>query len=453
MLEFSKFHPALFTMRDQRLTIPKPIWGSAGDSEWSKLGSPAVAGIDWSLLKHDEFPQTPILSILQLDLYPGSGIQDTNRPACRIWNASLDYVSSISGCVALHWAQLEDNADTLIVLLQWEDPYGWKRFQESVGFRLMKDLLTPNCFNRAARLALPTIPKPADYCLELVSFQFDSVSSNERRQLFESEWQQLVMTMNRSSAVIILGEWVERDVPYNRHDPDRARSLDASQPTYFLGFFFWGPDIRGQDLTHLSRQVATLQDLANVSTSISTSSLRTKTSTPERNVITETSQTFERIDSLSSLLSIQIPRKHRDDGQFPLGVDVWFSDSLDDARQDKRLHAGPRGIHIPMGWVNQYSPYLRPLRQKPLSINKLDEGVFDIFWMKMTVEDRELWTSEQPWRGFHRNTSALLGAKIYRAKLEGRPDCFAILFCEWFLRHPYISWAKFNSLAFLRRKK
>lgn len=420
-------------MRTQILTVPKSIWRDVGDSEWENLAfSPAVAGIQWDELKGDDSPQTPVLSILQLDLYPGSGAQDLNQSACRIWNAALEYVSSISGCVALHWAQLKYHVDTLIVLLQWEDPESWKRFQESVGFRLMKDLLTLNCFNRAIRLTLPAIPKPSDYSLELVSFQFNAGSSNERRQLFESEWKQLAMTVNTFSEVIILGEWVERDVPYNRRDPDRARSLDASQPTYFLGFVFWGPGARGQNLSHLSRQVSTLRDLSDVSTSISTLSLRTETPSPARSIKPEISQRVEWIDSLSSLLSIQIPRKYRKD-QFLQGVDEWHWESVHDARERKRLHAGPRGIYIPNGWMNQYSPYLQPMRQKHINFSdEVDERVFDIFWMKMTVEDPELWISTQPWKELHQTTSALLGAKIYRARNEGRPDCFAILFCECF---------------------
>lgn len=134
--------------------------------------SPAVACIRWSLLSHDEFPNIPILGIIQLDLYPGSGVQDTSQSAYHLWNASLDHVSSIPVFTALYWAPLEDHPDTLIVLLQWEDPGCRKQFQQSVGFGLMGDLLTPDCFNRAAQLALPTMPQLADCNLELLSFEF-----------------------------------------------------------------------------------------------------------------------------------------------------------------------------------------------------------------------------------------------------------------------------------------
>lgn len=154
---------------------------------------------------------------------------------------------------------------------------------------------------------------------------------------------------------------------------------------------------------HLSRQLTTLKEITDVSTSILTAGLRTETSRPQRNITPETSQRSQRINSVFSLLSIQVPRKHRSDEQFLQGIDDRCSKSLDDAEDNKRLHAGPRGIHIAMGSINQYS---RPKQQ----ISDCN-GVLDIFWMKMTVEDRELWTSEQPWKELQQNMNILLDGK------------------------------------------
>lgn len=123
-----------------------------------------------------------------------------------------------------------------------------------------------------------------------------------------------------------------------------------------------------------------------------TTSLRAKASRIRKNNTPQNVPESGRIDNLSSILSSRIARVYREDDQFLLGIDNKFSQSLDDAGQHKRLHAGPRGIHIAMGRIHQYS---RPKKEKNLSsVN----GAFDIFWMRMAVENPKLWTAEQPWR-------------------------------------------------------
>lgn len=214
--------------------------------------------------------------------------------------------------------------------------------------------------------------------------------------------------------------------------PDRA-SLDDPQPTYFLGLIFRRPSFTEKDVSELSQQAATLNRIPNTSTSIMTSSLRAKASRIRKNNIPQIFPESGRIDNLSSLLSSRIARVYREDDQFLLGIDNKFSQSLDDAGQHKRLHAGPRDIHIAMGRINLYS---RPKKEKYLSsVN----GAFDIFWMRMAVENPEHWTAEQPWRDLQWITSKLLEAEINRARIEDRPDCFAILFCEYFVLNPLSS--------------
>lgn len=176
---------------------------------------PYIAGIHCSIPEPVDLPKTSILSIVQLQLHPRNSLEDGTQPANRLWNASLDYVRSIPGYTAFYWATLKDDPETIIILLQWEDPHGWKRLQESIGFGLMLGLLSPNCFNRAAWLAIPSIPEPEHRDLELVSFHFQTDASAERKENLEAEWKELLRSVVGNTDVFVSGGWVERDGPSN----------------------------------------------------------------------------------------------------------------------------------------------------------------------------------------------------------------------------------------------
>lgn len=87
---------------------------------------------------------------------------------------------------------MQDDPETLTVLLQWEYRHAWKWFQESVGFGLMRGLRSLISPNRTG------------YELELVSFQFKADALIERKQQFEAYWEALCRSANEDPDVIIL---------------------------------------------------------------------------------------------------------------------------------------------------------------------------------------------------------------------------------------------------------
>lgn len=366
------------------------------------------------------FPETPILSIIQLNLHPGCGIQNGGQPATRLWNASLDYVCSIPGSTAIYWAPLKDDPETLIILLQWEDAYSWRQFQESVGFSLMRGLLTRNyLFNRSARLALPDISQHSD--LELVTFQFKRDTSSERKQQFEEAWKDLRQSANgnSNSDVIICGEWVERDGPNPNYPNWQAQvSKSDSQAMYFLAFLFWRPGVRYSDSGSLRQKAAALTEVPDDSRSILTCSLRR-----EMKANPEEAQIITPIKSTSSLLSTPIARKYRTNDRFDFSYDPIAFKSYHDMRANKRLHFCPRGVNIAMGHLHQNPGPIHPLGSS--------QDVFDLFWLKKTMEEEQ----PAPWQDLQKKNITLLPADVYTGQSEDQPDHLALLICKWFYSH------------------
>lgn len=177
----------------------------------------------------------------------------------------------------MYWAPLEDNPETLLLLIQWEVPNGWIRFQQSVGFGLMLKLRAPNCFNRAVRLALPAdCPSYTDCSLELVYFQFKADTSMEQRQQFETRWNALISSVCRASDLCICGRWVERDGPSNVYS-QALFSLSDSQPLWFLALVFLRGTTRVQGWDLLRQKAAELTTTNLEFNSTLTATLKTRT--------------------------------------------------------------------------------------------------------------------------------------------------------------------------------
>lgn len=70
----------------------------------------------------DELPPAPILSILQFTFRSGVDLGDTSQPVSTLWRSSLEFVSTIPGFQGLHWAQVnqESASQLIIILIQWD---------------------------------------------------------------------------------------------------------------------------------------------------------------------------------------------------------------------------------------------------------------------------------------------------------------------------------------------
>jgi hypothetical protein len=108
------------------------------------------AGVSWHYAsrwmkssEQDGFPpQSPVLSVIQLKLQESLDARDMRQPARKIWHATLEYLHNIPGYTTLYWGTTTQFSHQIICLLiQWESPVRWWRFQLSMGVSLMLGLL------------------------------------------------------------------------------------------------------------------------------------------------------------------------------------------------------------------------------------------------------------------------------------------------------------------------
>ncbi|KAJ5166278.1 uncharacterized protein N7482_005059 [Penicillium canariense] len=197
---------------------------------------PFVFGESWSkTLSEAEPPSHPILSVCKMSLRPGTNVHHGNQTAARLWTTSIDYIRSIPDCTAFYWASVKNEPETLIALLQWKDVSAWKKFQSSIGFRLMTAFSTPGCLNRALPLSLPDGVTSGDI-VEMVPFQ---VAAAESTTNFTTIWAQFTANAQEANDPrwIVSGGWLERDGPRN-YDSREEKALADQQPSVFLALIF-----------------------------------------------------------------------------------------------------------------------------------------------------------------------------------------------------------------------
>lgn len=324
---------------------------------------PYVSGAGWSkILPASDLPPKPLLSVCKLSFRAGTNFCQGEQTAARFWTASLEYIRSIPDCTAFYWAPIQNEPETLIALLQWEDVPAWKSFQSSIGFRLMIPILTTECLNRAIPVRLPDGVAAGDI-VEMAAFQ---LPATEPTVDFSAIWDQFAASAGRSNDAqwIVSGGWLERDGPYSIYS-EELKALADEQPSVFLALLFCkhGPVTAGTISSSLQEDVSLLSRYVT-GHSILTSPLCRETlaqPTPDLAVLSQPIS----CNSLSSLLSIHPPRIYRQENGFWKSQDKVVGQSLEDHRTGKRLFPGPHGIYSAMGDLSQYSLPCNLPRQPP----------------------------------------------------------------------------------------
>lgn len=174
---------------------------------------PCLQGIPYDSEKNvDRLPTTPILSILQFTFSPGVDISEPSQPASTLWHASLEFISTIPGFQGLYWGLVNQASPSqqVLVLIQWDSGLAWRRFQCSIGFRMLQGYVRES-YNRCVQLSLPAkISSSTSRCiLELVSYHFSPkvARRNPSLQDFKTRWESALLPLlsNLSGQMIHFG--------------------------------------------------------------------------------------------------------------------------------------------------------------------------------------------------------------------------------------------------------
>lgn len=366
---------------------------------------PRFHDLPYSSDKLDEFPDDPVLGILQFTFRPGVDVFDASQRASILWQKSLRFVSTIPGFQRLYWSSVNDVSpcQQIIVLIQWESVFGWKLFQYSLGFSMMLGYIS-QASNRCVQIDLP-LEIPDSCHLELVSFQFPaalSASQLDEKAGFEAKLGSAFSRpvngkVSSSELAHACGQWLQRD--------------KDSEDQFFIGLLFWNstPQFDG----HLQLREGGSQDLTkHIAELIQDAMHMVSACTGQLNHVSD--------DPLPDSPQCQIkhqafqadvnPIYSAKQDQNESGKDKYHVESMSQARRNprERIAAGPAGAWYMMAHITQH--------HLPLEINSSEADCIQMI-------------SFRAQRG---NTKVQSQLEALRAKLWKLGDC------------PPLAWGKEN---------
>ncbi|OAQ97396.1 hypothetical protein LLEC1_05660 [Akanthomyces lecanii] len=194
---------------------------------------PALNNVCWHKITAENCPDGHVLSVLDFMLPEDMDVSDGATAPGKLFKASMEYVSTITGCVEILCARERQN---VCVLILWDSPLSWRSFQESVGFTRMAPLVTHNITSRSMilpRVQRPVPDKAARFLWRIeVIFQAD-LDSNARLH-FESQVSASVNDVGTGACRELASGWIEHDVAVSRLTMDKAGMSARAECTYLM---------------------------------------------------------------------------------------------------------------------------------------------------------------------------------------------------------------------------
>ena len=328
---------------------------------------PGIGGIHWGSLALDNpiknsIPvETGVLSIIHLKLVSDTSVLIESSPTAELWSATVQYISTIPGCVAIYWGtEAGQDDENICLLIQWQDPMSWNRFQKSMALSLMLPVLAENPSNRCALLSLPRhVTTPQAITLFCVTFPLGI--RTEKREKFSNNWKKLEESWTKET-IEVRGAWLEDDVkgwldPEGQEGQGIAQQL--AQHKHFCALVFAGKQ-RAMD----SRENVDLMGLLN--DGLETGQLL---SVREFLHVTNSKVPSEVIGPLTYgfgyLLKLSPPRRYNEKTGIFYNQDIIQGKTIEAAMRRERKFPAPHGSFSLTGHISQYrTPALaaRPLR-------------------------------------------------------------------------------------------
>ncbi|KAL7916220.1 hypothetical protein GGI35DRAFT_473516 [Trichoderma velutinum] len=362
---------------------------------------PAVNGVLWRQSHPegiaDASPQTPILTIIEFSLKPGVDIRDDSKSPRKLLDATLRYISSISGCRDIEWGLRLDVEASFFCLIYWDSVVSWRKFQHSLGFTPLVALFSSDVSNRCAKFAGRISGAPglseaaqANTIIDVVSVTFSAqdVSSQERRLAFEERWSGLVASLtDEDSDMGLLHShviWLENNASAFA-DPSPAEAAAANVLAVFTAFLVWdGANYDSHCVEYLcdSLQTSLQSSHGDEPPSILRKSIQLINQVQQQEAHDPPRQPTVPLTSLVSILQSDFSRQCSSD-LFNLREHARqvLNRSISDARARTRLFPLPQGYFTSQGELYEGSMSVIPewqSRQAPYG-----HYLVDVVWMQL----------------------------------------------------------------------
>lgn len=407
---------------------------------------PGIAGFSW--ISHDawEHPleySIPVgeqfLSIIHLRIVSDTSVRAASTPTARLWLATLEYISTIPGCAAIYWGTETSDDNSIYLLVQWEDPLSWRRFQKSIALSLMRYVLVENPTNRCAPLLLPanlTVPQT----ITSVNITFLPGSEEVERDEFLKTWEKLEASWIKKG-IEFRREWLEEDVTCYVQRSPLAR-IDVQKRDFFALIFSDKKTVMENigDLDQISLfsgkesviryTLSAREFLLNPTPKWGTSQPDvSRRSLGEADILTSY--------GFGSLLKLDPYRHYSQKTGVDCDVDAYQADTISAVWRGERKFPSPHG-NSPLltGEINQYKlPIL-----KPPSLTELENSPWTIYFVWLAFKPEVYNTNHVPekiedyiWKI---RPMEGCGNVVWFSSIENRCEC-GIIICMSLLLHCY----------------
>ncbi|TGO46580.1 hypothetical protein BCON_0317g00020 [Botryotinia convoluta] len=308
----------------------------------------------------------PLHAVVSTGLSPLRGtpqrkIRDSSSPTGKLWLATLDYISTIQGCmIRYRGTEATQDQEFICVLVQSDNAKQWSIFQQSLGISMLWEFLFGRPTIRCLHLSLPANLKPLNK-LEVSMFKFDSgtFDSAEKKILegwiaWENRW--------REGGVEASGSWLE----------DNTSPYESQNKIFPILAWYWEDEVLIKE-----NEIGKLKN--EFEEAFTTAGAKDITREIDFQKYDSTFST-KPIESLASLLQIAPPRRHKE----TLVTTERYHDSkhiesVYSAAVGNRKYPAPRGTYMKMGNLHE-SMFLDPGSEASTRIRNSPDT--ELLWLK-----------------------------------------------------------------------
>lgn len=195
---------------------------------------PALAGVYWQQVTEENCPSVRVLSIFDFTFAAGVDVANSSTAPGKLWDATIEYIQSMCGCVALKWASRECDS---CVLILWEDPLSWKSFQESLGFVRLAPLAARQIEQRAVMVGdLATLGSSEADTLWRIETNIEADLNPQARIQFEAHVGAVVDRIAPGSRQPFASGWIEHTASASYYATEEDNAKVKTQCTYIMLF-------------------------------------------------------------------------------------------------------------------------------------------------------------------------------------------------------------------------
>lgn len=228
-----------------------------------RLGyGPALAGVYWQAMTAENCPGGHVLSLLDFTFLAGVDVSDLSTAAGTLFEASIENVRAIPGCVDLKVASQERQ---VCVLILWEGALSWKSFHESIGFVRMARLVARDIINRSVMvLGVPGFLSRKTKSLWCIETTFEVDLDSDTRLRFESQVSAIVNHLWGGTWEAFTSGWIEHNVSGSIYATEESNAQMWAQCTHIMIYESDGDGSHDQKVSGLVERISRIPMLPDI---------------------------------------------------------------------------------------------------------------------------------------------------------------------------------------------